>query len=168
MTGVRLLVPGDEPELRRMRHDALRLHPEAFGQTLQELAETSPEALIVRMLTAPNFTFGGFAPDRALMGIVGLRLETRARIRHKATIVSVYVDAAHRRTGLARALMEAALAHARQAGARLVELTVTVGNDGARRLYRSLGFYSYGIEPRGYCVDGVFNDKDLMALDLDG
>jgi ribosomal protein S18 acetylase RimI-like enzyme len=166
MTTIRLLTPFDEPALRRVRRDALLLHPTAFGQTVEELADTAPAALIERMLTPPNFTFGGFTQDGSLVGIVGLRLETRARLRHRGTIVSVYVTAAQRGTGLARSLMEAALAHARDAGARMVELTVTVGNP-ARQLYADLGFRTYGIEPRGYCVDGVFRDKDLMVLDLD-
>lgn len=167
MTAIRLLTPSDEPDLRRVRHDALLLHPTAFGQTVDELAETAPAALIARMLAPLNYTYGGFTPHGTLVGIVGLRLEIRARLRHRATIVSVYVAAAQRGTGLARSLMEAALAHARDAEVRMVELTVTVGNDSARRLYRDLGFRSYGIQPRGYNVDGVFHDKDLMALDLD-
>ena len=80
---------------------------------------------------------------------------------------AVYVDAAHRGTGLARALVEAAIARARDARLSVVHLTVTLGNDAARRLYAELGFRTYGIERRGLCVDGVFHDEELMALDLD-
>jgi hypothetical protein len=30
-----------------------------------------------------------------------------------------------------------------------------------------LGFRSFGIEPRGLLVDGIFVDEELMLLDLD-
>ena len=56
---------------------------------------------------------------------------------------------------------------ARDARLSVVYLTVTLGNDAARRLYAELGFRTYGIERRGLRVDGVFHDEELMTLDLD-
>jgi L-amino acid N-acyltransferase YncA len=82
-------------------------------------------------------------------------------------VFAVYVDAAHRGTGLARALVEVTIARARAAGLCVVHLTVTLGNAAAGKLYADLGFRTYGIERRGLCVDGVFHDEALMALDLD-
>lgn len=169
MTGyrIRLLDRADEPAFRRVRLDALRLHPSAFGRSYEDEAMTTPDVLAGRMLEPPMFMFGGFAVGGDLVGTAALRLEQGLKTRHKGLLLAVYVDAAHRHTGLARTLVETAIAHARDSQVRVLLLTVTLGNDGARRLYAALGFRTYGIEPRGLCVDGVFHDKELMVLDLD-
>ena len=111
--------------------------------------------------------FGSFTENDELVGIAGLRLATPDKTSHKATLFAVYVEAAHRGTGLARTLAEAAIAQARSLERRVVQLTVTEGNDTARRFYESLGFQRYGVEHRALCVDGVLLDRELMALDLD-
>ena len=55
----------------------------------------------------------------------------------RATILNVYTEPAHRRQGLARALMEAMLGWCRDEGFRAV--TLDASEDG-RALYESLGF----------------------------
>lgn len=169
MTGyrIRLLDRSDEPAFRPVRLDALRLHPTAFGASYEENMQTTPDELARRLLEPPSFMFGGFSEVGELVGTSGLRLETGVKSRHKGSVFAVYVDAAHRGTGLAGGLIEAVIAGARDARVSVLHLTVTLGNDAARTLYAALGFRSYGIERRGLCVDGVFYDEELMALDLD-
>jgi GNAT superfamily N-acetyltransferase len=55
----------------------------------------------------------------------------------RATILNVYTEPAHRRQGLARALMEVMLAWCRDEGFRAVTLDAS---DDGRALYESLGF----------------------------
>jgi ribosomal protein S18 acetylase RimI-like enzyme len=169
MTGcrIRLLDRLDEPAFRPVRLAALRLHPTAFGRSYEEEVQVTPDDLAQRLLEPPSHMFGGFTEAGTLVGFAGLRLQLGIKSRHKGLLFAVYVDAAHRRSNLARSLVEAALACARDAQLRMVHLTVTLGNDGARKLYAALGFRTYGIEPRGLCVDGVFHDEELMALELD-
>lgn len=79
----------------------------------------------------------------------------------------MYVVPAARGTGLARPLLEAAIAHARQQpDLRQLQLGVTVGNAPALHLYPSLGFVEYGREPAALCVDGRYYDEILMQLEL--
>jgi ribosomal protein S18 acetylase RimI-like enzyme len=163
---VRRLDETDVHILRPVRLEALRLHPEAYGSSYDEESAAPLGDLARRLLLPPTVMFGGFAGD-TLAGMTGLLMSTRIKSRHSGHLFSVYVDAAHRRTGLSRALVEAAIGHARTAGLVVLHLTVTVGNDPARRLYAGLGFQTYGIERRAFRVDGVFYDSDLMALDLD-
>jgi len=163
---IRRLDATDVHILRPVRLDALRLHPEAYSSSYEEESQTPPDDLARRLLLPPATMFGGFSGD-TLVGIAGLRAETRVKTRYKAHLFSVYVDAAHRRSGLGRALAETAITHARDAGCRLVQLTVTVGNDAARQVYMGLGFRTYGIEPRALMVNGMFYDNEHMALDLD-
>ncbi len=169
MTGyaIRLLDRSDEPAFRRVRLDALRLHPTAFSASYDENLRTTPDELVRRLLLPPTFMFGAFTAIGDLVGTTALRLQTGVKTQHKGTVIAVYVDAAHRGAGLARALVEAAIAQARDARLSVMHLTVTLGNEAARRLYADLGFRTYGIERRGLFVVGVFHDEELMALDLD-
>jgi ribosomal protein S18 acetylase RimI-like enzyme len=101
------------------------------------------------------------------VGLVGLQIPSGAKQRHKAHLFSMYVDAAHRGTGLAGQLVEAVIAAARAAGAVVIHLTVEAGNQRAQRLYRRLGFSTYGVERRSLRVENNYHDEELMALDLD-
>jgi ribosomal protein S18 acetylase RimI-like enzyme len=163
---IRRLDASDLPLFRPLRLDALRLHPEAFGSSFEEESQDPPQELVRRFLQLPAVTFGGFASE-ALVGAAGLLMQTRLKTRHKGHVFGVYVDAAHRRGGLGRALVDAVIEHARDAGLRTLDLTVTVGNDGARRAYEGQGFTRFATEHRALCVDGVFYDTDHMVLNLD-
>lgn len=162
---IRPLTIADVAEFRRVRLDALRLHPEAFGADYADEAALS-DAQFAERLATPNLTrFGGFAADR-LVGLVGVTFSTGAKVKHKAHLFSMYVDAAHRGTGLARRLVEAVIASARDAGATVLDLSVTVGNAPARRLYEQLGFVVYGVERRALWIGDRYYDEELMALEI--
>jgi ribosomal protein S18 acetylase RimI-like enzyme len=164
---IRRLQPSDADAFRSVRLDALRLHPEAFGACYEDEAAFDREQFVER-LRAPGFArFGAFDEHGALVGLVGLQIRSGAKQRHKAFLFSMYVDAAHRHSGLARRLVEAVIAGAREAGAIVLHLTVAAGNAPAQRLYRGMGFQTYGIERRSLKVGDRFHDEELMALDLD-
>ena len=166
MYQIRALGVADADAFRRVRLDALRLHPDAFGSAYEDEALLD-RAQFAERLSAPGFTrFGGFA-DRDLVGLVGLQMRTGAKERHKARLFSMYVDAAHRSSGLAQQLVEAVIAGARKAEELVVQLSVAAGNAPAQRLYRRMGFTVYGVERRSLKVGGRFHDEELMALDLD-
>ncbi|HKA13528.1 MAG TPA: GNAT family N-acetyltransferase [Myxococcota bacterium] len=55
-------------------------------------------------------------------------------------VSDLVVSAPHRRRGIGRSLLNAAQARAREAGARVVRLSVKAGNAGARSLYEAEGF----------------------------
>jgi ribosomal protein S18 acetylase RimI-like enzyme len=166
ISGVRPLGVADAANYRRVRLESLRLHPEAFGsdygdEVKQDLAQ------FAERLTMPGFTrFGGFV-DNELVGLAGLQIRSGTKERHKAYLFSMYVNAAHRRSGLAQRLVEAVVSGARDAGAVVLHLSVTVGNAPAQRFYRRMGFVVYGVERRSLLVNGAYHDEELMALDLD-
>jgi RimJ/RimL family protein N-acetyltransferase len=163
---IRALTVADAAEFRRVRLDALRLHPEAFAADYAEEAALS-EAQFAERLSAPGLTrFGGFAGNK-LVGLVGLSIRAGAKEDHKAYLFSMYVDAAHRGTDVARRLVETVIAGARDAGAVVLQLSVTVGNLAAQRLYRRMGFVPYGTERRALKIGGRYYDEEEMALDLD-
>ncbi len=69
-------------------------------------------------------------------------------------VVTLDVDPALRRAGVARALMERAVADVAAAGGVVVRLHVHVGNLGAVRFYEGLGFKGVGMG-KGFYGDGV-------------
>ena len=163
---IRPLTPADADIYHRVRLESLRRHPEAFGASYEEEVLLTPQQVIDK-LSAPRFTrFGGFA-GRDLVGLAGLQIRPGLKEQHKAYLFSMYVDAAHRGTELARHLVDAVIAGARAEGAVVIHLSVTMGNGPAQRFYRRMGFSVYGIERRSLKVNGVFHDEELMALDLD-
>lgn len=108
-------------------------------------------------------TLGGFV-DGVLVGTAALIVSPRLKQRHKGQVVGVYVAPAWRRTGLARALTDRLIDEARSARLIILMLSVTVGNEAARRLYLNAGFVSYGIEPRSLMIGSELVDTELMAL----
>ena len=62
-----------------------------------------------------------------------------------------------RGAGIARRLVEAVIAYARPR-VELIQLSVVVGNEQARRLYARLGFVEYGIEKNSLKYRGGYFD----------
>ncbi|GIL39239.1 tRNA (adenosine(37)-N6)-threonylcarbamoyltransferase complex dimerization subunit type 1 TsaB [Roseiterribacter gracilis] len=82
----------------------------------------------------------------------------------QAEILTIAVRPEARRRGIARQLIEAALAEAKQRGADSMFLEVAAGNEQAGALYDSLGFAQEAIRPR-YYADG--QDARILKRKID-
>jgi ribosomal protein S18 acetylase RimI-like enzyme len=142
---IRRLEPSDVDAFRAVRLDALRLHPEAFGAAYEDESALDREQFVERLSTPGLIRFGAFDERGAMVGLIGLVMGSGAKQRHKAFLFSMYVDAAHRGTGLAQQLVETVIATAREASAVVLQLTVAADNAPAQRLYRRMGFTTYGV-----------------------
>lgn len=162
---IRRLTTADAPAYRALRLQGLREHPEAFTSSWEE-DEAQPLAATEARLASPHQLLWGAVDGGALRGIVGLELLRRAKERHKARVVGMYVPAGLAGRGIGGALLQALLAHARQARLGDLVLTVTEGNASALNLYRKLGFEAFGTEPRAIRVDGRAFGKVHMHLAL--
>ena len=94
-----------------------------------------------------------------IVGYVGVELSA---LGGEADVVNLAVDPAHRRRGIGRTLMAAAVGYARTRRVELVWLRVRAGNRTARAFYRRCGFEMVG-RFRGYYADPR-EDAVLMAL----
>ena len=113
-----------------------------------------------------NFVLGGFQGSD-LIGTAGFYREPRAKHHHTGVIWGVFVAPAHRGQKVGRALVEAVIERARTLpGVEKIQLTVSVTQSQARKLYAGLGFRIYGVEPQAICVEGRYFDEDRMFLDL--
>jgi ribosomal protein S18 acetylase RimI-like enzyme len=97
--------------------------------------------------------------------MAAFRQETGPKERHKGMVRGVYVQPDARGQGVAGALLEAVIGHARRHVEQLT-LTVVQGNGTAIGLYERHGFRIYGIEPRARKNPGGYVDKLLMVLEL--
>jgi len=163
---VRPLGVADAEDFRRVRLEALRLHPDAFGSAYEDEVRLDQSQFAERLAMLGFTRYGGFAASE-LVGLVGLQMRQGIKEQHKARLFSMYVAAQHRGGGLAERLIEAVIAGARNNGAVVLQLSVASDNPRAKQLYRRMGFTVYGVERRSLKVEGVYHDEDLMARDLD-
>ena len=161
---IRRLGPDDAAAYRVIRHEALANHPEAFVSTAEAFAQ-KPDADIRRTLEALTI-FGAVLPDESLGGINAFLGNEGAKERHRGWMIQVYVRPEHRGTGMAAALIEHLVEHAR-AHVLQVHLGVWSENVPAIKLYERLGFEHYATEPRYLFVNGRFIDEHLMVRFLD-
>jgi ribosomal protein S18 acetylase RimI-like enzyme len=77
----------------------------------------------------------------------------------------MYVRPAARSAEVGRRLVDAVCSLARHQ-VELIQLTVVLDNEQARRLYARSGFLEYGIEKRALKEAGRYYDEVLMAKDL--
>jgi putative acetyltransferase len=125
----------ERPEdFRRLRHLLLAyaqglqvdLAFQGFAEEVEDLAAAYPP---------PGGAFLAFRAGEAV-GCVALRPLGEGRMELKR----LYTLPATRQGGIGRALVEAALAAAREAGAQAIRLDTLPGMDAAQGLYRTLGF----------------------------
>ncbi len=146
---LRRLTPADAADYRTVLLQGYEA-PGAFTATRAERAALPLDWWEARVSDRPDadqLVVGAFL-DARLVGVAGLRRRDRERTRHKATLFGVAVRPEARGQGVARALVEAVLDHARSTPSlRLVQLSVVASNARARRLYEACGFRAYGTEP---------------------
>ena len=87
----------------------------------------------------------GYVAGTAGIEAVGLK----DKVKHRAEL-GISVDKEYWRLGIGRALMEACIECAREAGYSQVELEAAEENEGAIALYRTCGFVEFGRNPRGF------------------
>ena len=166
---LRRLVPSDASVHRALMLEAYAGHPDAFTSSASERAALPLAWWAARLSEeerADELVLGAFR-DEQLAGAAGLSFETREKLRHKTTLFGMYVSARFRRHGLGRQLVDAALVQARmRPEIRLAQLTVTHGNDAARRLYEQCGFVEFGREPFAVAVGNGFVSKVYMWCPL--
>jgi ribosomal protein S18 acetylase RimI-like enzyme len=142
---------------------ALQNHPEAFGVSYEEQSALTPETFAEMILSeSPNRYFLGAFVDEVLVGFVGVFLDWRKKLKHNATLGTMYVAPEARGQGIGKALVDEVIVRCRTAGVEQIKLDLTAGNTAARRLYESCGFEEYGVEHRALRVGDVYYDLELM------
>lgn len=99
---------------------------------------------------SPNETELVAVVDGRIVGTAGIEsVGKKYKVKHRAEF-GIGVLKAYWGLGLGKALTEACIQCARDAGYDQLELNVAAENDRALSLYRGLGFVEFGRNPRGF------------------
>lgn len=166
---IRRLIPKHASAYQALMLEAYALHPDAFTSSAAERAALAPDWWAARLSDnsqAAEIVVGVFH-GQCLAGVAGLAFESREKVRHKARLFGMYVAVRFRRRGFGRQLVQAALAEAKaRPGMRVVQLTVTQGNQAAQALYEQCGFVPFGVESLAVAVGDGFVSKIHMWCDV--
>lgn len=152
----RKLTPDDAEAFLAMRMLSLRAHPWAFGASPEDSRfQTIADARAgLAADHAEGFNLGSFTNDGELVAIAYLALNTKVKFRHRASVFGVFTAEQHRGKGIARQLMQYVFECARAEGAEVIALSASERAHSAIRLYESLGFVRWGVEPDAIRIDG--------------
>jgi RimJ/RimL family protein N-acetyltransferase len=161
---VRLLTPADAAPYRALMLEAYEQASDAFTSTAEE-RRAEPLTWWTERIAAPDgrtLAFGAW-DDEALVGTVALECSAKPKTRHSALVIGMYVQPAARGRGAGAMLLRATLdAAAARPALRTLRLTVTEGNEPAIRLYASLGFATWGVEPMALRMGEAFRGRVHM------
>ncbi|ALE85223.1 MULTISPECIES: GNAT family N-acetyltransferase [unclassified Pseudonocardia] len=158
MLTVRPATPSDDPALTRI--DALTWTAQVSP------APPRPEPFLERtpvgeVLVADD---DGVVAGYVIVGTAPPAVPAHDHVRH---VDGLAVHPGHAGRGVGRALVDAAVARARDTGGRKLTLRVLGPNTRARALYRRCGFVEEGVLRGEFVVDGTPVDDVLMARHLD-
>lgn len=166
---VRKLTPDDAPSLIALRREALHQAPLAFAASPDDDRGLSITFMRAALAHEEEQAVFGCEESDTLVGMIGLIRPAEKKQRHKTRIWGFYVQAQHRRHRAGRALLDAAINHARSwQGVIQIHLSVATSVLPALRLYESAGFRVWGREPRALHHEGDFVDESHLVLDLRG
>jgi len=162
---IRRLAPPDAAVLATLRRRALESAPLAFSSSPLDDRAASLDFLRGILAASDQAVFGAFADG--LVGMVGIYRDPHAKAVHRCEIWGLFVQAEHRRLGIARALVAEAIAFARSlAGVTHVYVGATDAAAAAMALYEQLGFALWGVDAASLRVDGRLVAEHHMVLAL--
>jgi len=146
-------------EMRRMdgvRENTLGLFSERISRSEEFIKGLSKDE---HMLVAEIDVDG----IKKVVGVVGLHINGNPRLRHSASL-GILVHAEYQGKGIGTALLMKILDLADNWLMLVrVDLTVFVGNEGAVKLYKSVGFEIEGVKKYAAIRDGKYADEYIMG-----
>lgn len=165
---VSTLTPADVAVYRGLMLEAYELAPDAFTTTAAERRD-EPESWWVKRIGSPKgltTSFGAWEGEN-LLGTVALEYSAKPKTRHSALVLGMYVQPTQRGRGIGLSLMRAAIDSALSRPDLIaLTLTLTEGNEPAQRLYTSVGFSVWGVQPNAIRTGSGLKGKVHMSLAL--
>ena len=124
-------------------------------------------ALLSRMEESPQMVYLCAILADEIVGLASIvGIGSARKLRHRCSF-GISIEASCWKLGIGRAMTEACLELALEAGYEQVELEVTADNRRAIALYKAAGFVEYGRNPRGFKkIDGQWQELVLMRMEL--
>jgi ribosomal protein S18 acetylase RimI-like enzyme len=162
LIAVRRLPPRRWKEYKKLRLEALKAEPSAFGSSHEEEARFAEGVWRDRMMNV-LFAVSGEKP----VGLVSFVFGDRLKTRHVAHIYSVYVSPRYRGRGIGSMLIRRALVEIRR-NKRIVKAQLSVNPllDPAVRLYEEAGFEAVGRARNELKIGRRYFDLLLMEKEI--
>lgn len=164
---IRTLTDRDVAAYCTLRSEMLADAPTAFSSSPEDDRGLDPAFIAARLADPFAAIIGAFDGGGRLVGSAGIVRKTSRKMAHRVHVWGVYVTPASRGAGVARRIMLHAIEVARSwPGVDSLDLSAGIGSAAARKLYESLGFRAWGIEPAALRVHGRDHDEVHMVLIL--
>ena len=163
---VRPAEPRDATELKELG-DAVAAEPEGWLATSNGWRSATDERRYLRAVRRyPHAAvLVAEVEEGRVVGRLSIARDQHPASRHVAD-VGLMVDAGYRRRGIGRALLEAGVEWAREAGIRKLELHVFPWNEAAIALYENFGFVREGFRRSHYRRGDELVDAILIAYEI--
>ena len=163
---IRPLCAGDAAAYASLRLCAIDETPDSFVSTRAEEEKRSIVEIETRICANANqVVFGAFAGN-VLVAVAGLRRYPLRPVQQKGFLWGLFVMQTHRRSGIARRLIAAAIDQARTMGLTHIALNTGAANESAIALYTSTGFEAVEDEPYTEAIDDDADREVEMVLRL--
>jgi ribosomal protein S18 acetylase RimI-like enzyme len=163
---IRPLCAGDAAAYASLRLCAIDETPDSFVSTRAEEEKRSIVEIEARICANANqVVFGAFA-GTVLVAVAGLRRYPLRPVQQKGFLWGLFVMQTHRRSGIARRLIAAAIDQARTMGLTHIALNTGAANESAIALYTSTGFEAVEDETYAEEIDDDADREVEMVLRL--
>jgi RimJ/RimL family protein N-acetyltransferase len=162
---VRRAVPADAPALVALGR-AVGAEPEGWLLTTSSWRSAADERRYLRAVRrSPNAAVFIAEAAEGLVGRLSVARDSHPASAHVADL-GLMVAAPYRRRGIGSALLDEAVAWAREAGVTKLELHVFPHNEPAIALYEQFGFVREGLRRKHYRRGREYLDAILMAYEV--
>lgn len=155
----------DAVQFKEIRLQALQLHPDFFGSSVEEEKDQSIQEIENKIrYNTSGALFGAFLGE-GLVGVVGVQQDAHFKSAHKSFIWTMFVKSSMRGRRVGAQLLDRALDFAKdQLHSKKVYLNVAAHNKAAFGLYLKRGFNVCGFDKDALLVDNMFYDEILMDI----
>ncbi|AIO18502.1 N-acyltransferase YncA [Candidatus Izimaplasma bacterium HR1] len=162
---IRELTQDDYLLYKKIRLELLENETLSFGSSFEEESLFEDKLWKYRLDKENVTTIGAFINEE-MIGICVVVFNPRSKLKHIASLHSMYVKKNHRGEGIGRQLIIHAEEAAKGKGIFRMNLSVVNSNEKAFILYQKLGFVKYGIEPDTIKISGEYYSLILMSKKL--
>jgi ribosomal protein S18 acetylase RimI-like enzyme len=157
----RILTVEDVNDYQSIRLELLKNNPKSFGSSFEEESTFLIDRWESRLQNKNATSFGAYS-GKEIIGLCVLVENPRMKMKHKATLNSMYVKPAYRRKGISKRLLSNVFQYVESRNIEIITLSVVSNNIGARKLYEKLGFVEEGMEKKAIKYDNEYFDLILM------
>jgi len=168
---IRNLTTNDLKEFCRVRLNSLNKYPVAYSSMAQTFINASDDIKMAMLKDSEsessNFIKGYFKGD-TLIGLIGLKRETRESVAHKGTMWGFYIEPEYQEKGYGKLLVQELFNEVKDdESLKYVRLQVADSCEKAIRLFKSAGFCQYGLEPESITDGTTFYDQIYMKINCE-